>query len=123
MSDAVFVTVGSIGRAWAFQFRDSNGQPLNFSQATNVRFSMSPRGSTTRKVNDQTAVVGNGSFTLPDGSVATFTPTDGVLIYQPVAQDVDTAEVFLGQFTYLLAGSTVVDPGYLYCKINIQAAI
>lgn len=116
----IYLTVGSVGRAWAVQILDGDGNPVDLTNATSATFSMRARNSTTRKVDDAAAAVANGTYTLADGSVRTFAPTDGVLIYQPVAGDVDTAGAFEGQFTYQLAGSPVVDPGAGYVTIRIQ---
>lgn len=117
---AIYLTVGSVGRAWAVQMLDGDGATVDLTGATSATFSMRARNSTTRKVNDAAAVVANGTYTLADGSSQTFTPADGVLIYQPVAADVDTAGTFEGQFAYQLAGSPVVDPGAGYVTIRIQ---
>ena len=76
-----------------------------------------------RKVDAQSGEVGNGTYTLPDGSSQSFTPTDGVLIYQPTAGDADTAGEFEGQFTYQLGGKPVVDPGGGYVDIILQTAV
>jgi len=116
-------TVGSIGRAWGVQLLDGTGQPVDLTWASNVTFSMALRGSTTRKVAAQAGMVANGTYTFPDGSSQTFTPTDGVLLYQPVAADVDTAGDYIGQFTYDLGGLPVIDPGCGYVEINLQPAI
>lgn len=116
----IYLTVGSVGRAWAVQMLDGDGAAVDLTGATSATFSMTLRGGSTRKVDDAAAVVANGTYTLADGSSQAFTPTDGVLIYQPVAGDVDTAGTFEGQFTYQLAGSPVVDPGAGYVTIRIQ---
>ena len=117
---AIYLTVGSVGRAWAVQLLDENGSAVDLTGATGATFSMTPRAGGTRKVNAAAAVIANGTYTLADGSSRTFAPTDGVLIYQPVAGDVDTAGAFIGQFSYQLAGSPVVDPGAGYVTIRIQ---
>ena len=119
----ILATVGSVGRAWALQILDGNGSPLDLTGMTSPLFSMSLRGSTTRKVDGQAAIIANGTYTLPDGSSATYAPTDGVLIYQPVAADVDTEGEYLGQFTYQVSGSNVIDPGYGYLRVILQRAI
>lgn len=116
----IYLTVGSVGRAWAVQMLDGDGAAVDLTGATSATFSMTLRGGSTRKVDDAAAVVANGTYTLADGSSQAFTPTDGVLIYQPVAGDVDTAGTFEGQFAYQLAGSPVVDPGAGYVTIRIQ---
>lgn len=118
----IYLTVGSVGRAWAVQMLDGDGAAVDLTGATSATFSMRPRGSTTRKVDDAAAVIANGTYTLADGSSQAFTPADGVLIYQPVAGDVDTAGIFEGQFSYQLAGSQVIDPGAGYVTIRIQEA-
>lgn len=116
----IYLTVGSVGRAWAVQMLDGDGATVDLTGATSATFSMRPRSSATRKVDGAAAVIANGTYTLADGSSQAFTPADGVLIYQPVAGDVDTAGTFEGQFTYQLAGSPVVDPGAGYVTIRIQ---
>jgi hypothetical protein len=120
---AVFITVGSIGDAWAFRFFDTSGRPQDFTGVTGVRFSARFRGSTVGKVVDQAAEVGNGTYTLPDGSSQTFTPADGVLIYQPSAQDADTDGQLIGQFAFQKGGKPVINPGLGYVEIIIQAAV
>jgi len=120
---AIYLTVGSVGRAWAVQLLDQNGSPVDLTGATGATFSMTPRAGGTRKVSAAAAVIGNGTYTLADGSSRTFAPTDGVLIYQPVAADVDTAGVFYGQFSYELPGGPVVDPGLGHVEIRIQPAV
>lgn len=122
-SAAIYTTVGSIGRAWAVQMLDGDGSAVDLTGATGATFSMTPRAGGTRKVNAAAAVIANGTYTLADGSVRTFAPTDGVLIYQPVAGDVDTAGAFVGQFSYQLAAGAVVDPGAGYIDIFIQSAV
>lgn len=122
-SAAIYTTVGSIGRAWAVQMLDGDGSAVDLTGATGATFSMTPRAGGTRKVNAAAAVIANGTYTLADGSVRTFAPTDGVLIYQPVAGDVDTAGAFVGQFTYQLSGATVIDPSAGYLDIIIQPAV
>lgn len=118
----IYTTVGSTGRAWAVQMLDSDGNAVDLTGASGATFSMTARGGSTRKVAAASAVIGNGSYTLPDGSVQAFTPADGVLIYQPAAADVDTAGAFIGQFSYQLATGTVIDPGAGYIYIIIQEA-
>lgn len=122
---AIFTTEGSYGRAWALQLLDSDGSPIDLTNATSPTFSMKLRGSTTRKIDAASAEVANGTYTLPDGSSRAFTPTDGVLIYQPdaVAGDADTPGVYVGQFTYQLSGAPVRDPGVGYVDIFVQEAI
>lgn len=120
MSGAIYLTVGSVGRAWAVQILDSDGKPVDLTDATSATFSMTKRGSATRKIDGATAEVANGTYTLADGSSQSFTPADGVLIYQPVVADADTSGTFIGQFTYQLAGAPVVDPGAGYVYIRIQ---
>lgn len=122
-SATIYTTVGSIGRAWAVQMLDGDGNAVDLTGATIATFSMTPRGGGTRKVAAAAAEVADGSYTLADGSVRAFTPTDGVLIYQPVAGDVDTAGAFVGQFSYQLAAGPVVDPGAGYIDIHIQSAV
>ena len=117
---AIYLTVGSVGRAWAVQMLDGDGAAIDLTGATSATFSMRQRNSATRKVDDAAAVIANGTYTLADGSSQAFTPADGVLIYQPVAGDVDTAGTFEGQFSYQLSGSPVVDPGAGYVTIRIQ---
>ena len=107
---AIYLTVGSVGRAWAVQMLDDAGQPINLALASNAAFSMTPRAGGAQKVSAP-AIIGNGTYTLPDGSSATYTPADGVLIYQPVAADVDTAGIFRGQFSYDMPAGPVIDPG------------
>ena len=119
----IYLTVGSVGRAWAVQMLDGDGAAVDLTGATSVTFSMTLRGGSTRKVDDAAAVVANGTYTLADGSSQTFTPADGVLIYQPVAGDVDTAGTYEGQFSYQLSGSPVVDPGVGYVTIRIQGEV
>lgn len=119
----IYTTVGSTGRAWAVQILDSDGNAVDLTGASGATFSMTPRGGATRKVAAASAVIGNGSYTLPDGSVQAFTPADGVLIYQPIAADVDTAGNFRGQFSYDMPAGPVVDPGVGYLDIIIQAAV
>lgn len=123
MSGTIYLTVGSVGRAWAVQILDGDGAAVDLTGASGATFSMTPRGSTTRKVDAGAALIANGTFTLSDGSSRTFTPADGVLIYQPVAGDVDTPGKFLGTFTYSLGGAPVVDPGAGYVDINIQPGV
>lgn len=123
MTARIYITEGSYGRAWALQLLDGDGSALDLTSATSPTFSMTIRGGTTRKVDAETAVVANGTYTLPDGSSQAFTPTDGVLIYQPVAGDVDTPGAYVGQFTYQLSGAAVVDPGVGYVDIFIQEAV
>lgn len=118
----IYVTKGSYGRAWAVQILDETGSPVDLTGATSVTFSMAPRGGGARKIDDAAAVVGNGTYTLPDGSSQAFTPTDGVVIYQPVAADVDTDGVFQGLISYTLGGP-VIDPGRGYVQIHIQPTI
>lgn len=118
----IYTTVGSTGRAWAVQMLDSDGNAVDLTGATGATFSMTPRGGATRKVAAASAVIGNGSYTLPDGSVQAFTPSDGVLIYQPISADVDTAGAFIGQFSYQLSAGLVIDPGAGYIDIIIQEA-
>lgn len=122
-SATIYTTVGSIGRAWAVQMLDGDGNAVDLTGATSVTFSMTPRSGGARKVSAAAGAVGNGTYTLPDGSSRTFTPSDGVLIYQPVAADVDTAGAFVGQFSYQLAAGPVVDPGAGYIDIHIQSAV
>jgi hypothetical protein len=122
-STAIFCTVGSVGRAWALQILDGSGRPVDMTYATSVTFSMRQRGGTVRKIDNRPAEVANGTYTLPDGSTATYTPADGILIYQPVAGDVDTDGQFSGQFTYQMAGKPVVDPGAGYVDIILQLAV
>lgn len=122
-SAAIYTTVGSIGRAWAVQMLDGDGNAVDLTGATGATFSMTPRAGGTRKVAAASAEVGNGSYTLPDGSVQAFTPADGVLIYQPAAADVDAAGAFIGQFSYQLAAGPVIDPGAGYIDIIIQSAV
>lgn len=122
-SAAIYTTVGSIGRAWAVQMLDGDGNAVDLTGATGATFSMTPRAGGARKVAAASAEVGNGSYTLPDGSVRAFTPADGVLIYQPAAADVDTAGAFIGQFSYQLAAGPVIDPGAGYIDIIIQSAV
>lgn len=124
MSDqAIYLTVGSVGRAWAVQMLDETGAAVDLTGAAAATFSMTPRTGGAQKVAAAPAIIGNGTYTLPDGSSATYTPTDGVLIYQPVAADVDTAGAFIGQFTYQLSGATVIDPSAGYLDIIIQPAV
>ncbi|MDI3335855.1 hypothetical protein QKW60_05520 [Defluviimonas aestuarii] len=120
---AIYITQGTVGRAWALQLLTDAGTPVDLTGVTGVTFSMVPRGSTTRKVDNQAGVLGAGTYTLPDGSSQTFAATDGVLIYQPVAGDVDTPGEFLGEFTYQVGGQPVVDPGYSHLEIHIKPAI
>lgn len=122
MNPKIYTTVGTTGRAWALQILDSSGTKINLTGATSATFSMTARGASTRKVDGAAAVIANGTYTLPDGSSQAFTPADGVLIYQPVAGDVDTDGAFIGQFTYQLSGP-VVDPGAGYVEIIIQEAV
>ena len=50
------------------------------------------RWQAAERLTTQAGEVGDGTYTLPDGlDSASYTPTDGVLIYQPVAADVDTS--------------------------------
>lgn len=119
----IYLTVGSVGRAWAVQLLDATGGAVNLTGATSVTFSMRARGSATRKVNGAAAAVANGTYTLADGSSRSFTPADGVLIYQPVANDIDTAGLFEGQFSYAVGGAPVIDPGEGYVEIFIQPAV
>lgn len=119
---AIYLTVGSVGRAWAVQLLDDAGAPVNLTLASNAAFSMTPRAGGARKVSAP-AIIGNGTYTLPDGSSASYTPADGVLIYQPVAADADTAGAFRGQFSYDMPAGPVVDPGVGYLDIIIQAAV
>lgn len=116
-------TVGSIGRAWGVQLLDDAGQPVDLTGASNVTFSMALRNSTTRKVAAKSGLVANGTYTFPDGSSQTLDPTDGVVIYQPVAADVDTAGEYIGQFAYEIGGLPVIDPGCGYVEIELQAAV
>lgn len=120
---AIYITKGSYGRAWALQLLDGDGSAIDLTSATSPTFSMTLRGGATRKVDGAPAEVGNGTYTLPDGSSQTFAPSDGVLIYQPVAGDVDTAGAYKGQFTYQLLGSPVVDPGAGSLDVIIQPAV
>lgn len=120
---AIYTKVGSRGRAWALQILDETGQPVDLTSATSVTFSMAPRSGGARKVDGQAAEVGDGTYTLPDGSAKAYTPTDGVLIYQPVSADVDTDEVYIGEFTYQLGGKPVIDPGTGYLEIHINPAV
>lgn len=120
---AIYITKGSYGRAWALQLLDSDGAAIDLTSATSPTFSMTLRGGAARKVDGASAEVGNGTYTLPDGSSQTFAPSDGVLIYQPAAGDVDTAGAFIGQFSYQLAAGPVVDPGAGYIDILIQPAV
>lgn len=124
MTARIYITEGSYGRAWALQLLESDGiTPIDLTGATSPTFSMAARGSTTRKIDGAAAVVANGTYTLPDGSSQAFTPSDGVLIYQPVAGDVDTRGAYEGQFTYQLSGAPVADPGVGYLNIIIQRAV
>lgn len=120
---AIYLTVGSVGRAWAAQLLDDAGVPVNLTLASNATFSMTPRAGGAQKIVAATAIIGNGTYTLPDGSTATYTPADGVLIYQPAAADADTAGNFQGQFSYDMPAGPVVDPGAGYLDIIIQAAV
>lgn len=119
---AIYLTVGSVGRAWAVQLLDDAGAPVDLTLASNAAFSMTPRAGGAQKVSAP-AIIGNGTYTLPDGSSASYTPADGVLIYQPVAADADTAGAFQGQFSYDMPAGPVVDPGAGYLDIIIQAAV
>ena len=124
MSDqAIYLTVGSVGRAWAVQMLDEAGAAVDLTGASAATFSMTPRTGGAQKVAAATAIIGNGTYTLADGSSRAFAPTDGVLIYQPVAADVDTAGNFRGQFSYTIGGGAVVDPGAGYLDIIIQPAV
>jgi len=124
MSDqAIYLTVGSVGRAWAVQMLDETGAAVDLTGAAAATFSMTPRTGGAQKVAAAPAIIGNGTYTLADGSSLTVTPVDGVLIYQPVAADVDTDGNFRGQFSYTIGGGTVVDPGAGYLDIIIQPAV
>jgi len=120
---AIYLTVGSVGRAWAVQLLDDAGAAVDLTGATGATFSMTPRSGGAQKVAASPAIIGNGTYTLADGSSQAFTPADGVLIYQPAAADVDTDGAFRGQFSYDMPAGPVVDPGVGYLDIIIQAAV
>lgn len=123
MRPAIYTTVGTTGRAWALQLLTEAGAAVNLTGATSATFSMAPRDGGAVKVDGAAALVADGTYTLADGSSQAFTPTDGVLIYQPAAGDVDTAGVFNAQFSYQVAAKPVIDPGYGYLEIHLQPAI
>ncbi|PQV52903.1 hypothetical protein LX70_04009 [Defluviimonas denitrificans] len=116
-------TVGSYGHAWGVQLLDEAGKPVPLNGVSNVKFSMKLRNGTVRKVDNADGLVANGTYTFEDGSSQTLGPTDGILIYQPVAADVDTEGDYIGQFTYDLAGKPVIKPGCGYVEIELQAAV
>ncbi|WP_347311353.1 hypothetical protein [Defluviimonas sp. SAOS-178_SWC] len=121
---ALYVTQGSYGEAWVFQALDEMGEKVDLTDATAAFFSMRLRATGAVKFSRKTAEVGNGTYTLPDGSIRSFTPADGVLIYRPNAgdSDADVPGAFEGLFEYTLPAGPVRKPGLGYLDINIQPA-
>ena len=120
----IWTKQGAYGRWWGIQLFDEYGNPVDLTNGTNVRFSMWERSGSPTIISDKPGIVANGSYALPDGSVQAFTPTDGVLLYQPSSADgdADTVGFYRAVFSYDLPTGKVVDPGSGYLEITIEKA-
>ncbi len=93
-----------------------NGERVDLTSATSPKFYMRPRDGGARKIDGATAVIANGSYNIAGDGVGTVTlaPTDGVVIYDWTAANLDTvgwfdttAEVTLGAKLLLVNGPAV----------------
>ena len=120
----LYLTQFSTHPAWFMQLLDGNGEAVDLTLATNATFSMTPRAGGARKVDNQAAVIADGTYKVLNGDDLIVTPVDGWIIYTPVAADVDTAGSFEGQPRVDFPSTApYISPADGYVQIEIQPAI
>lgn len=125
MSDTAY-TCNAGDRAFSlfYQLTDSAGALLDLTGATNPRFSMTLRGAAARKVDNQPAVIANGTYNIPGvGAAVVYTPASGVLIYAWQAGDTDVPGVFDGAFSAQLSSLPFTGPSYGRVHITISPVV
>ncbi|MCV2870624.1 hypothetical protein OEW28_18585 [Defluviimonas sp. WL0002] len=97
MSATFYRKAESVGIPLFIQLTDRHGRSIDLTGATNARVSLRAAGASgTPKVNGKPAAIADGIYSVPGQGSVTLSPVDGVIVWQPVAADIDEPGTFEG---------------------------
>lgn len=117
------IRVGTTAVIWLYKILDDDGDPVDLTNATQPKVALRLRGGAVRKIDDADGFIASGSYTMLDGSVVSFAPTDGVIGYLPQAGDVDTAGTYDLSWSVVMAGKLLKAPATDFAEVLIYADI